>query len=110
MSTEARKVAMQVIGSSPSLANAYNVAPLFTYIMKLENVNLSAFEKSQPQLAYEQASAAWGQAAQMAIQKGVPFNVPQPVPQQFGFDPNAVDPTKQVQQSSTSPQQSGPAQ
>lgn len=109
MSTEARKVAMQVIGSSPALAGAYNVAPLFTYIMKLENVNLGAFEKSQPQLAYEQASAAWGQAAQMAIQKGVPFNVPQPVPQQFGFDPNTVDPAKQVPTASTSPQQPDPA-
>jgi hypothetical protein len=33
--------------------------------------------------------------AEMAIQKGSPFNAPQPLPEQFGYDPNAVDPATQ---------------
>jgi hypothetical protein len=92
MSSESRKVAMQVIGTSPTLNQGYNVAPLFTYIMKLENVDLSAFEKSGPQIMYENAVNSWQTMAQLAIQKGVPFNTPQPNPQQFGWDPKLLNP------------------
>lgn len=63
--------------------------------MKTENVNLAPFEKSQPQVLYEQAMNNWNMLAQLAIQKQAPFNVPQPTPQQFGFDPNAVNPAAQ---------------
>lgn len=87
ISSEALKVAMQVIGSSPQLAQGYNVAPLFSYIMKVENVNLAAFEKSPNQLAYEQAVNQWMTLAQMALQSGQEFKIPQPVPAQFGYDP-----------------------
>ena len=96
ISGDSLKIAMQVIGSSQQLAQGYNVGPMFSYIMKTENLNLSPFEKSQPQVAYEQALNAWMQLAQLAIQKGVPFEQPQPMPQQFGYDPNAVDPRSQA--------------
>ena len=86
---------MQVLGSSQILAQGYNIAPLFSYILKTENVDLSSFEKSQPQIAYEQAVAQWRMLAELAIQKGAPFNVPQPLPAQFGYDPNMVDPATQ---------------
>ena len=89
MSPEARMTAMQVIGSSPNLAQAYNLGPMFSYIMKLEKVDLAPFEKSQPQQLYEQAVAQWNQLAQLAIQKQAPFQTPMPTPQQFGYDPNA---------------------
>jgi hypothetical protein len=65
---------------------------MFSYIMKTENVDLSPFEKSPQQLAYEQAVGQWTQLAQLAIQKGSPFNTPQPLPEQFGFDPATQDP------------------
>jgi hypothetical protein len=97
ISADALKVGMQVIGSSPAIAQGYNVAPLFSYIMKTENVDLTPFEKSPEQVAYEQALGAWSQAAQLAIQKGAPFSVPQPVPQQYGFDPKMVDPEEQAE-------------
>jgi hypothetical protein len=97
ISGEALKVGMQVIGSSPALAQGYNVGPMFTYIMRSENVDFSPFEKSPPQIAYEQASAQWSQMAQLAIQKGTPFNVPQPTPQQYGFDPNIINPQPEGQ-------------
>ena len=95
MSKDSLAIAMQVIGSSESLAAGYNIAPMFSYVMKTENVNLAPFEKSQPQVAYEQAVQNWNMLAQLAIQKQAPFNVPQPTPQQFGFDPNAVNPAAQ---------------
>jgi hypothetical protein len=31
--------------------------------------------------------------AELAIQRGVPFSVPQPTPQQFGWDPNSINPS-----------------
>lgn len=93
ISGEALKVGMQVIGTSQALAQGYNIAPLFSYIMKTENVNLSPFEKTPPQIMYEQALNNWTMLAQLAIQKGTPFNAPQPIPAQFGFDPNVMNPS-----------------
>jgi hypothetical protein len=95
LSSESRKIAMQVIGSSELLAQGYNIGPMFSYIMKTENVDLSAFEKSQPQIAYEQAVSQWRMLAELAIQKQAPFTAPQPLPEQFGYDPNTVDPATQ---------------
>jgi len=92
LSGDQQKVAMQVIGSSPALAQGYNVAQLFSYILKTENVDFSAFEKSPAQVAYEQALSAWNNAANMFAQKGVMFSQPQPKPQEYGFDPNTVNP------------------
>jgi len=108
ISGEALKVAMQVIGSSPQLGAAYNLGPMFSYIMKTENVNLSAFEKSPNQQAYEQAQAQWGQLAQLAIQKGTPFEIPQPLPAQFGYDPNMQNPVNKAV-AAASPGTSNPA-
>lgn len=99
ISGEALKIGMQVIGSSATLAQGYNIAPMFSYIMKTENVNFAPFEKSPPQIAFEQASAQWMQLAQLAIQKGTPFSTPQPLPEQFGYDPNMQNPTAQGAQS-----------
>jgi hypothetical protein len=96
MSTDARKIALQTLGTSQILARGYNIAPLFTYIMKTENVDLSSFEKSPAQVAYEDAVNNWTILAQTAIQQGKPFSSPQPTPQQYGFDPNMTDPANQT--------------
>jgi hypothetical protein len=95
ISADALKVGMQVIGSSPAIAQGYNIAPLFSYIMKTENVDLEPFEKQPPQVAYEQALGSWQQMAQLALEKGVPFSTPQPVPAQYGYDPKTIDPEEQ---------------
>jgi hypothetical protein len=96
ISSDTLKVGMQVLGSSPQLGAAYNLAPMFSYLMKTENANLTPFEKSPAQQAYEQASSQWNQLAQLAIQKGAEFKIPQPVPQQFGYDPESQNPASQV--------------
>lgn len=91
MSTDTRNSAMQVIGSSEAIGRAYNVGPMFSYIMKSENVDLSAFEKSPQQITYEQALGSWQAVAMEAAKKGVTMAA-QPTPEQFGYDPNRQNP------------------
>lgn len=96
--------ALQVMAQSPQLAAAYNLAPAFSYLMKSRGADITAFEKSQPQLAYEQAMQQW-QAAMAAlaeslkgmepeqVQEALSKAMPQPKPEEFGYDPtqpNAV--------------------
>ena len=100
--------AIQTMGSSQAIGAGYNLAPAFSYMMKTRNVDLSAFEKSPQQMAYEQAQQQWQQAAsqvaelakaatmkidgvtmaslQAMIQQLLPQ---QPQPQQFGYVPGA---------------------
>lgn len=94
---DAFQVAMQVIGSSAQINQNYNLAPLFSYLMKTQHADLRPFEKSQQQVAYEQASQQWMQLAQLAIEKGQPFQQPQPKPQDYGYDPSLAAPQQQLQ-------------
>jgi hypothetical protein len=100
-------VALQTIGSSPAIGAAYNIGPLFSYLMKTRNANLTAFEKSPQQVSYEQAVGQWSQTAQEVAKVGGTFSTPQPVPAQYGYTPGA--PTAQ-QGTTPSPaaQTSGP--
>jgi hypothetical protein len=85
-------IALQVLGSSPQIAQGYNIAPVFSYLMKVRGADLTPFEKPQEQIAYEQAVAAWQQTV-MQIIKANPETTnfpPQPIPQQFGWNPNAA--------------------
>ena len=106
-------MAIQTMGSSQQIGAGYNLAPAFSYLMKTRNVDLSPFEKSPQQMAYEQAQGQWQQAASQVaelakaatmkidgvtmaglesmIQKLLP---PQPTPQQFGYTPG-VSPEQQ---------------
>lgn len=96
ISGEAKKGAMQIIGSSAALAEGYNIAPMFSYLMKTENVDFSAFEKSPGQVAFEQASKQWQEMAMFAMSKDKPFSIPQPKPADFGYDPNMNNPAAQA--------------
>lgn len=78
MSDDAWQTAIQTIMSAPSIGQAYNIAPMFSYLMKQQGADLSPFEKSPLQLQYEQQIAAWSQAADAAAKQGLPFNSPQP--------------------------------
>jgi hypothetical protein len=100
ISGDTLKVGLQVIGSSPQLAQAYNVGPLFSYLMKTENADLTPFEKKPEQVAYEQAVGNWTALVQLALEKDQdPKSLgPQPTPEQFGYVPAQQDPATQVQQ------------
>lgn len=109
LNTESFSVAMQVIGSSPQISAGYNIGPLFSYIMKTQGADITAFEKSPEQLAYEQAAGQWQGIMQLAIEKGIDPETlgagPMPQPQQFGYNPQqnkpapagAVNPSNQTQ-------------
>ena len=94
---DALGAALNALGTTPALAQGYNMAPLFSYLMKTQGADLSSFEKSQAQLAYEQAAMQWQQSVQsiteQLIKAGQPIDPksfpPQPVPQQFGYTPGA---------------------
>lgn len=103
-------VAMQQIGSSEQIGAGYNIAPLFSYLMKTQGAHLKDFEKSPQQMAYEQAMSQWQQMCmQMAKDnKEIKPNQypPQPIPQQYGYQPqgnNVGD--QQVQQGGGQPPQ-----
>ena len=96
---EGFSVALQVIGSSPEISKGYNIAPLFSYLMKTQGAKLTSFEKSQGQLAYEQALGAWQQLAALVIEKGMDAEgksttemPPQPLPEQYGYNPEENNP------------------
>lgn len=78
MNSDELSVALQVLGSSPQLAAAYNMGPLFTYLNQLRGADLSTFEKPQWQVMFEQQMQAWQQAAAQAAKVGSAFNTPMP--------------------------------
>lgn len=112
INSDALQVAMQVIGSSPQIATGYNLAPLFSYMIKTQGGRIQEFEKSQEQIAYEQAVGQWQQAVGLiaqqiqklddpaAIQQLLQQIPPQPQPQQFGY----LTQQQQQQQQSQQPQ------
>lgn len=82
LSTDELAGAIQALATSPQLGQQYNLAPAFSYLYKSRGVDLRPFEKPQVQVMYEQQVAAWQQAAQEAVAKGVAFNTPMPqIPQ-----------------------------
>jgi hypothetical protein len=85
INADAFQTALQVIGSSPQIGANYNMGPMFSYLMKTQGALIGDFEKSNEQVAYETANSQWMQMAQLAIEKGQPWNNPQPMPEQFGY-------------------------
>lgn len=94
------QTAMQVIGSSPQIAAGYNLAPLFSYFIKTQGGRIQEFEKTQQQMAYEQAVQQWQMAMQShaaamgkagmeqaQIQEMLKQMPQQPTPEQFGYVP-----------------------
>jgi hypothetical protein len=89
LNSEQFGVALQVFGSAPSIAQGYNVAPMFSYMMKTQGADIAAFEKSNEQVAFEQATQQWQNLWAQAIDKGAnTANLPkQPLPADYGYDP-----------------------
>lgn len=90
ISADALQGALQVIGSSEQIGAAYNVGPMFSYLMKTQNADLTAFEKSPQQVAFEQAMEKWQELAMQITKTGGQNFPPQPTPQQFGYVPGAT--------------------
>lgn len=82
MSGDEWMTALQVLGSSQQIGQGYNLSPMFSYLMNTRGADLTPFEKTPAQVQYEQALAAWEQAAIAFAKAGVPgeFKTPQPQP------------------------------
>lgn len=97
MHSDTMQVALQTISSSPQLGAGFNIAPLVSYLLKTQGADISPFEKSPAQVAYEQAVGQWQQIIQQlteqAIKAGQDISKiqwpPQPVPATYGYDPQA---------------------
>lgn len=91
MDTDTMMVAMQQIGASPQIAGAYNIGPLFSYLMKLKGGDLSPFEKSAEQQSYEQAMGQYQQMVMQLFKQNPEVKQEQlpvaPKPQDYGYDP-----------------------
>lgn len=91
MDSDMLAVALQQIGSAPVISAGYNVAPMFSYLMKLKGADLTPFEKSPQQQAYEQAMGQYQQMVMQLYKQNPDQDAaklpPAPLPQQFGYDP-----------------------
>lgn len=99
ISADTFQVALQTIGSSPQIGAGYNIAPMFSYLMKTQNTDLSPFEKTPAQVEYEAAVNRWQQLAMLSAEKGVAFQTPQPTPQEYGYNPNQQVQASKISQS-----------
>lgn len=90
---DALAVALQQIGTSPQIGAAYNIGPLFSYLMKTQGADLAEFEKQPAQVQYEQAMAQYQQLVMQLIKDKPDIQASQypaaPKPADFGWDPNA---------------------
>lgn len=88
MNSDAWTTSMQIIGSSPQIGSAYNIAPMFSYLMKTQGADLKPFEKSPEQVAYEQAMQQWQQVVMEAVKSGQDVSkMSQPKPADYNYDP-----------------------
>lgn len=105
LNSEQFGVALQVFGSAPSIAQGYNIAPMFSYMMKTQGADIAAFEKSNEQLAFEQATQQWQNLWSQAIDSGANTSeLPkQPLPADYGYDPAKNKPQPKGTESGTPP-------
>jgi hypothetical protein len=100
INADAWTVAMQSISTSPQIGQGYNLAPMFSYLMKTQGADVSEFEKPAEQLQYEQAVSQWQQVVMQALKENPDIKQeqlpPQPLPEQFGIGQDGK-PTKQQQ-------------
>ena len=92
ISADAWTIALQTIGTSPQIGSSYNIAPMFSYLMKTKGAIITPFEKSPEQVAYEQALQVWQQIAGLVAEKGGDLKSipPQPLPQDYGYNPEGT--------------------
>lgn len=97
---EALDAALNTIAVNPAIGAAYNIGPMFSYLMKTQGADLEDFEKSPQQVAYEQAAAQWQNSVQVMSEQMIkagqmPTSAnfpPQPKPADYGYTPGAQKP------------------
>lgn len=98
MSVDVLREALQTIANVPAIGAGYNLVPMFSYLMKLQGGKINSFEKPPEQIAYEQAVSQWQQLVLQMVKenKDMPPKdfPPQPLPEQFGYNPQQPSPAQ----------------
>jgi len=82
MNIDSWQAFMQMIGSSESLQQEYDMGDLLSYLMKMQGADVAEFQKPKDLMLFQQQLTAWQQAAAMATKAGTPFSTPMPqIPQ-----------------------------
>lgn len=80
MSTEEYAVALQTLQSVPAIGSEYRVGDMFAYLMQLRGADLRPFKLTKAEIDYNNQMAVWQQQAQLAAERGAPFDAPMPKP------------------------------
>lgn len=99
MDSDSFTVALQTLATSPQISGNYNIAPLFSYLIKQRGADISFAEKTPEQVAYEQAVQSWQQTVVEIAKAGTNAQMPpQPTPEQYGYKPGQLANTQVEQQ------------
>ncbi len=107
INSEAWTTALQMLATSPEISSGYNIAPLFSYLIKTQGADIKEFEKPPEQVQYEQAISAWQQTVMQLVKDNPEITPeqypPQPKPTDFGMDEsgNVINNQNQQQQEPT---------
>jgi hypothetical protein len=110
ISGDAWQTSIQAISTSPQIGAAYNLGPMFSYLMKTQGADIAEFEKPAEQIAYEQAVQQWQLAIQSITEQAIKAQAdltklqypPQPLPQQFNYTPGMLNSKSMAQNSGKS--------
>jgi hypothetical protein len=100
MHADVAQGAFQALASNPAIAQSYQMAPFFSYLMKLQGVDkLSQFEQDPAMLGYQNALATWTAQA-MELTKSKPSLTVEEALKLIEaiIGPKPQDPTKQQTQ------------
>lgn len=84
--------ALQAMAQSPQIGAAFNIGPMFAYLLEQRGADVKPFIKPPEQMQYEQAMGAWQQAAAEAAKAGTAFSTPQPVAPKMPAGPGQAAP------------------
>jgi len=82
MNIDSWQAFMQMIGSSESLQQEYDMGRPASYLMKMQGADVAEFQKPKDLMLFQQQLTALATSSAMATKAGTPFSTPMPqIPQ-----------------------------
>ena len=94
MHADVWQTALQMFSTNQQIGFEYNIGDVFAYLLQMKGADIKDFKKSKQQIMFEQAGMQWQQAV-AAIMKANPQVQqaqlpPQPVPADYGLNPDGT--------------------
>lgn len=94
MHADVWQTALQMFSTNQQIGFEYNIGDVFAYLLQMKGADIKDFKKSKQQVMFEQAGMQWQQAV-AAIMKANPQVQqaqlpPQPVPADYGLNPDGT--------------------